>query len=166
MSEYIVAVINGATARFLTLEPVEFPEMGGGPNLIEREDLHTSAKELQGQDLWANVKTGRNRGTGSKAHSYDDHRENHIVEFERRFAQEIANKIVDLTQVYQTQKLLLIAEPQILGLMREALASVLPKNIKTSELAKDLCQLKPNEIHDYLAKKDLVPAYKRLSSSL
>ena len=47
-----------------------------------------------------------------------------MIEFERRFAQKIATNIAHLTQVYQAQRVLLIAEPQILGLMREALIPV------------------------------------------
>lgn len=164
MDKFIVAVMNGTKARFLTLEPTQFPDYESGPNLIEHEGLSSSAKEQQGQDLWSSAKTGRNRGAGGQSHSYDDHRQNHIIEFERRFAQTIANKIVNLSQVHQVQQLLLIAEPQILGLMREALIPVLPKNLKLSELAKALCHLKPNELHEYLANKGLLPAHKKASN--
>ena len=163
MSQVIVAVVDGAKARFLTLESAEFPEYESGPNLIEHEGLFSSEKELQGQELWANTKTGCNRGSAGQAHGYDDHRQNHMIEFERRFAQKIATKIAHLIQLHQAQRVLLIAAPQILGLMREALISVLPKTLELSELAKDLCQLKPSELQAYLANKKLLPASKRTS---
>jgi protein required for attachment to host cells len=162
MSQFLVTVIDGTKARFLTLEPANLPEYESGPNLIERDTLLSPAKEMSGQELWSSTKTGRNRGVAGKSHSYDDHRQNHIIEFERRFAVAIAQKILHLLQVHQTQQLLLVAEPQILGLMREALMPVLPKNLKLSELAKDLCHLKPNELHGYLASKELLPAQKRV----
>jgi protein required for attachment to host cells len=165
MSQYLVAVIDGTRARFMTLEPAELPEYESGPNLVEHEGLANSTKELQGRELWASAKTGRNRGTSGQAHSYDDHRENHVVEFERRFAQEIASQIGALIQTHQVQHLVLIAEPQILGLMREAIAPTLPKHLKTSELAKDLCHLKPHELHEYLANKDLLPPQKPAARS-
>ena len=161
MNKSVVAVIDGSRARFLTLEPVEFPEHESGPNLIEHEGLHNSTKEQQGQDLWANVKTGRNRGSAGQSHGYDDHRKKHIMEFERRFAQAIATKLIGLTQTHQAHHLLLVAEPQILGLMRDALTPVLPKHLQLNELAKDLCQLRPHQLHEYLASKELLPAHRR-----
>ncbi|NET38490.1 MAG: host attachment protein [Cyanothece sp. SIO1E1] len=165
MNKIIVAVIDGTKARFLTLEPMPLPDYGSGPDLIEQESLHNQTKELQGQELWANTKTGRNRGASAQAHGYDDHRQNHMLEFERRFAQVIADKVLKLIQIHQARQLLLIAEPQILGIMRTALSSTLPKQLKVDELAKDLCQLKANELHRYLANRGLLPAYKRASTT-
>ncbi len=157
-TRFIIAVIDSTKARFLTLDTEQLPDDNFGPNLIEREDLYNPANELPGQELWANTKTGRNRSAGARAHSYDDHREKHMVEFERRFAQNISNKIVSLIRVYKSGNLLLIAEHRILGLMREILIPILPKNLKLIDLAKDLCQVKPKELHEYLAGKKLLPA--------
>lgn len=163
MNKFIVAVIDGTRARFFTLEPSDLLEYESSPKLIEHDGLFNSTKELHGQDLWASTKTGRNRGAKGQSHSYDDRRDNHIIEFERRFIQEIATKISNLSQIHQVQQLLLIAEPQILGLMREAVIPELSKQVKVSELAKDLCQLSSNELHEYLAKKELLPARQKLA---
>ncbi len=160
MNQSVVAVIDGTRARFFTLEPAESPEYQSGPNLIERDCLANTAKELQGKELWANTKTGRNRGAGSQAHGYDDHRQNHIDEFERNFAKEIVGKVIDLTDSYHAQQVVLVAEPQILGFVREVLMPQLPKSLKLQELAKDLCKLKPLELHEYLADKELIPKRK------
>jgi protein required for attachment to host cells len=161
MSKFLVAVIDGTKARFFTLEPSDLPEYESRFKLIEHDGLSNSTKEVQGEELWATTKTGRNRGASGQSHSYDDHRENHLVEFERRFIQAIATKISNLSQVYRVQELLLIAEPQILGLMRETVIPELSKQIQVSELAKDLCYLSSNELHEYLAKKQLLPAVKK-----
>jgi protein required for attachment to host cells len=166
MSQFLVAVVNGTKARFLTLEPAEFPEYESGPNLVEHEGLFNFTNELQGQELWANSKTGRNRGSSGQAHTYDDHRDSHVVEFERRFAHGIATKLFELAQVHQVSQLVLAAEPQILGLMREVLLPTLPKQFKLNELAKDLCQLKPNELHDYLADKGFLPPHQKASTAM
>jgi protein required for attachment to host cells len=156
MNKYIVAVVDSAKARFLTLQAAESSE--SGPHLIEHEGLVSPAGELKGQELWSSSKTGRNRGSSGQAHSYDDHRENHIIEFERHFAQSITTRIIDLIQAHQAQQLLLISETKILGLMRESLMPLLPKDIKIRELAKNLCQLKPHELYEYLVNKELLPA--------
>jgi protein required for attachment to host cells len=160
MNHSIVAILDGSKARFFTLEPAQLPEYESGPNLIEQEGLSNEANELHGKELWANTKTGRNRGSANQAHGYDDHRQNHIGELERSFAKEIVTKIIDLTQKHHSQQVILVAEPQILGLVRDVLNPLAPKSLKIQELAKDLCKLKPLEIHEYLAEKSLLPTRK------
>ncbi|NES81140.1 MAG: host attachment protein [Moorea sp. SIO2B7] len=163
MNQSVIAVIDGTRARFFTLEQPELPEYESGPNLIEQESLFNQAKELHGKELWANTKTGRNRGSGSQGHGYDDHRQNHIGEFERSFAKDIVGHIISLTQAHQSRQVVLVAEPQILGFVREVLTPQAPKNIKIQELAKDLCKLKPSKIHEYLSSKGILPARKVVS---
>ena len=160
MNKFVLAVIDGTKARFFTLESVALPEYESGPNLIEREGLSNQSKELSGKELWANTKTGRNRGSGGQGHGYDDHRANHLGEFERNFAKETVHELLQLIQKYEAQELVLVAEPQILGMIRDVLNNLLPKNIQLHELAKDLCKLKPLEIHEYLATKNLLPPRK------
>uniref|UniRef100_A0A832M1A6 Host attachment protein n=1 Tax=Oscillatoriales cyanobacterium SpSt-402 TaxID=2282168 RepID=A0A832M1A6_9CYAN len=156
MQNYIVAVVNSTKARFFVLES---DELETEPNFrfTEIEELCSSTQELQGQDLWSTTKPGRNRGTAGQAHGYDDHRENHQVEFIRRFAREITAKLSQLIKTSHSRQLLLVAEPNIMGIMRDILTPDLPKNLKLNELTKDLCQLKAHELHEYLAKKDLLP---------
>lgn len=161
MNTYLVAVVDGATARFFTLKPLEMPEYESGPTLVEQDGLVAAEREQLGEDLWATTKPGRNRGTAGQAHGYGDHREQHMVEFGRRFAQSIVRHINDLIQAEGINSLVLVAEPQILGQIREAIAPALPSQIKVQDLAKDLCALKPHELQDYLAKRELLPAYSR-----
>ena len=163
MSRYLVAVVDGTKARFLTLTPVEFDGYESGPSLVEHDGLQSVEKEMQGQELWANAKTGRNRGSSGQAHGYDDHRTNHMVEFERRFAQTIMSRIVDLVQHHDVRQLILVAEPQILGIMRDVMASGLPQKLTVHEVAKDLCRMGVRELQDYLAERSLLPAYNRVT---
>ena len=125
--------------------------------MIERCDLVNPAFEMAGQELWANTKTGRNRGGGGKGHNYDDHRDNHLGEFGRRFAQDIVVEIDRLIAEYELNSLILVAEPQILGVLRECLHSTNGRSITINELAKDLCRLKARQLHDYLTQKELLP---------
>ncbi|NJL48981.1 MAG: host attachment protein [Leptolyngbyaceae cyanobacterium SM2_5_2] len=157
MTRFLVAVVNGARARFLTLEPLEDPAVESGPDLVERCELLNPAIEMAGQELWANTKTGRNRGSGSKGHNYDDHRENHLVEFERRFAQAIVDQIDEMIAAHTLNTLVLVAEPQILGILRDCLHSSNGRSVQISDLAKDLCRMKTRQIHDYLSQKGTLP---------
>ncbi len=162
MSKFLVAVVDKTKARLFKLEEAELLEQSS-PNLVELKQVWNPVQEHVGRELWANTKTGRNRGSASQAHSYDDHRQNHMDEFERRFAQAIASEIVDLAQTHHVRQMILVAEAQILGYMRQALAPTLPKTLKIQELAKDLGKLTSLEIHNYLADKKLLPVRSRIS---
>ena len=165
MRHTLVAVMNGTRSRFFTVEPVQAALPEAGLTLVEHDGVLNPEHELPGQELWSTAKTGRNRGVSGQAHSYDDHRDSHSMEFGRRFAQSITAEIMRLTQAYNIQALILICESQFLGLMRDALSSSSGTNALTvTELAKDVCQLKPVELHEYLADRELLPAPKRISS--
>lgn len=166
MNKSLIAVIDGTKARLFTIKYPDFPEYQSGPDLIERECLTSTAKELQGKDLWSNTKTGSNHGSGTKGHNYDDHRDNHLQEFERNFAKEIAQHVIELMSKEDLRQLILVAEPQILGLLRNVLqVSFTKKNIEVEEIAKDLCKYKPQKIHEYLAELNLIPARKFVPAS-
>lgn len=152
MTRFLVAVVDGAKAKFLTLEPVAVPEVESGPDLIERCELLNPAAETPGQDLGAS----RNRGSGSRGHSYDDRRGNYLVEFERRFAQAIGAQMEALIKSHDLNTLVLVAEPQILGTLRDCLAGV-NSRLRVQELAKDLCKMKPRQLQDYLAQRGVLP---------
>lgn len=158
MTRFLVAAVDGARACFLTLEPLAAPEFESGPDLIERCTLANPALEMNGQDLWANTKTGRNRGSGGNGHNYDDHRSNHLVEFERRFAQAIVAQMDALIAEYDLNTVILVAEPQILGILRETLHSSNGRSVQIQDLAKDLCWMKPRQLQEYLAQKGILPA--------
>ncbi len=164
MVKFAVAVINGSQARFFTLDSAALSEYESSPNLLEEESLADSTRELHGQELWANTKTGRNRGSNGQAHSYDDHRQKHEIEFEKRFANKISSAMLNLIQTHQARHLIIVAEPRILGMLRDLMTGNLFKNLQIDEVAKDICHLKSNQIHDYLAKKGLLPACKKVYS--
>ncbi len=164
MVKFAVAVINGTQARFFTLDSTAISKYESSPNLIEQEGLSDSTQELHGQELWANTKTGRYRGSNGQAHSYDDHRQNHKIEFEKRFANKISDAMLTIIQTNDARKLILVAEPKILGIMRSAMTNNSFKNLHIQEVAKDLCHFKVNQIHDYLAKKELLPACQKVYS--
>ncbi len=157
MAKFAVAVINGTSARFFTLDSAALSEYESSPKLVERESLSDLTKELHGQELWANLKTGRNRSSHGQAHSYDDHRQNHEHEFDKRFTQKISSRMLNLVQTEGAKHLLIVAEPQILGRLRPAMTDNLFKTLNVTEVAKEISHFPVNQIHDYLAKKGLLP---------
>ena len=51
MCDYSILIASGAYARYLTLEPMELPELESGPKLVERGKLFNPRKEIARRDL-------------------------------------------------------------------------------------------------------------------
>jgi protein required for attachment to host cells len=162
MLNILVGVMNGTKARFFTLEAASVAQLEAGVTLVEKEGLFNPAHELSGQDLWSTSKTGRNRSSTGRSHTYDDHREQHSVEFEKRFAHDIAQHLRELVQRDRIEQLVLVSEPQFLGFMRDELTGLLPKQLEITELAKAICQMTTSQIHQYLADHEILPRPARM----
>lgn len=161
MSPVLIIVTDGTKARFFDVEATENLQGELRLQLVEREPVLNLNHRLLGQDLWSGAESqaGYQGGKG-QTHSYDDHRRDHEVEFERRFVQAIASQVLSQHQTEPIQRLLLVAESRVLGLLRDGLIPTLPKTMKVSEVSKNLCQLNLHELRDYLlAKGVLLPAY-------
>jgi len=162
MSEYCVVVSSGARARFFTLEPVDFPELESGPKLIDKGELLNPTKETAGRDLYTDLKTGRSRAPrGGPAHGYDDHRTQHEDEFDRRFARKVAEKARLLAKETRARRIVLAAPARMLGYLRQDLAVIPREGIEVHKVAKDMSKFTPRQIHDHLAKRRLLPAYRK-----
>ncbi len=158
MSEYVVVVADGSRARFFTLEPAEIPEVEGGPNLVEREDLANPELEAHDRDLWSEAKTGRNRApNGGPAHGYDDHRTQHEAEFERRFARRVAERAAELARANGTRRVVVAAEKRMLGFLRNESGALQKAGLEVREVARDLSKLVPRQIHEHLAREGALP---------
>lgn len=159
MSDYCVVVADAARARLFTLEPAGSPDMEGGPNLVERNDLVNPEQRLRDAQRWSDIKTGRNRVPGGgQAHGYDDHRDRHVDEWKRRFARNVAQEAAALVQRCKARNVILVAQKRMLGLLRTELAAVLKNACSVQAFAKDLSKLAPQELHQHLTKEGLVPA--------
>ena len=150
--DYLVVVADGTCARFFTLESAAQPTMESGPHLLEHDDLVNPEHEQAGGDKYSSTRTGVNLNPrGGPSHGYDDHRAQHEHEHESRFAKDVAARAVSLAQENYAGHLVLAAERQMLGLLRDALKIPVKSGIEVRELAKDLTKLTPIQIHEHLA---------------
>jgi len=161
MSDYCVVSMDGARARFFTIEPAQQPAVESSPVLIEAQEALINAEaELAGGELWSDSKTGRNAAAGM-AHGYDDHRKQHVGEYRRRFARRVAEQAVRMAEQHRAKSLVIVAEKQMLGLVRGELR-VPPKALfEVRELARDLSRLAPVDLQGHLAAEGLVPPRQR-----
>lgn len=158
---HCVVTVDSTRARFFFLETPELREVDGGPSLVEEpEALVYTELETRGRELWTDPKTGRNAGA-AMAHGYDDHRMEHLEEFRRRFAKLVADEILKKADDWRVKSVVLVAEKQILGHVREALHLPPQANFNVQELAKDLSRLTPQELQSHLATEGLLPARQR-----
>ena len=162
MGYYCIVVASGLHARCFTLEPVELPKLESGPKLVERAELFNPEKEIARRDLYADSKTGRGRAPhGGPSHGYDDHRSQHEDELERRFTRRVLEKTRHVAEANNARCVVLVAPARMLGLLRQHLDIICKRGLEVNALAKDMTKFSPKQIHDYLAREQLLPACKR-----
>ncbi|ESA33193.1 host attachment protein [Leptolyngbya sp. Heron Island J] len=155
MRSYLVAVVDGAHARFFTLAAAEFSDQGqSGPHLTEHSGLNNADKPIA-------TKGASNNLIGRKHHGNRHEKTTQDTEITRRFANKVVQHIGAVVQNTASQHLILVAEPHILGNLRESVPNHVPSAMTTSELAKDLCRLNAHELHKYLISKQMLPSPKR-----
>ena len=89
--------------------------------------------------------------------SDEEQRGRHGVEPELRFGHEVARQAAQIVMGWKAGTVVLVAEPRLLGLMREPLRKALHRGIELKELARDYTRLAPAELYDHLALNSIVP---------
>ncbi len=156
MHSYLVAVVDGAHARFLTFSTAEFPDTElTSSHLTEHSSLNSAEKPLA-------VKREADNPIGRKHHGQRHDRPKQSAEMDRRFASLVVEQLNSVAQDARSQQIVLAAEPHVLGHLRELIPSHFSAAVEIRELAKDLCRLRPHDLHQYLAGKKLLPPPRRL----
>jgi protein required for attachment to host cells len=153
MDKSIIVIINNNLARFFTLEPAEWPEYESGPNLIECKNISYSQANDE-SNFWSNLINQRRTNSLKVVENSD--------RFESKFARQITSEIVSLIRLHQGQRLILVARPQILNLVKKCFKPTIFKTIQVTELNKDLSHFNQSKIHQYLAQKQLIPACQKI----
>lgn len=163
MIKTCIVAADGGIARFYGIEEVESPRVK--LVLVERTVLnHETDLKVLGTSATGKVhtETNTNRGSGP-VHPMGAQRERHRGELERRFGVEIVRQAAALTKGWDQGIVVLVAEPQLLGLMREPMRKALHRGIELKELAKDYTHLTATELLGHLALHNLVPEARRAS---
>ncbi len=157
MNDTFIIVADAKRARFFAVEPGDAPR--NKFKLVERVTLANTDVEGVRKGGAGRVKTERvsNRQAGD-VHPIEGRRQQHRLELERRFGREITQQAVTLSRTWKGGTIVLIAEPRLLGLMREHLREALDPAVELKELARNYTQLTPSELQQHLDLKSLVPA--------
>ena len=155
MTETCIVVADGARARLFLVETLE----AGRTRLAETDDMVNPEYQARGRHVLPTTRSTRNTSRQSgPVHPYAQRRMHHRLELERRFAQDVAGKAAALVTASGHGSVVLIAEPRMLGLLREAARDALKHGIRVKELAKDYTQLTATELHEHLEASGIVGA--------
>lgn len=156
-----ILVADRARARFFVLGTPPEHRPADAARLLELETLVDPEGELTGKDLFSDSHSGTNHAGSGASYEYDDHRERHRREVERRFAKRVALAAADFARNHGAEKLVLAAEPQMLGMLRPILPTALPKGVTLFELARDLSWHTPEHIQSTLSQHGALAANHR-----
>ena len=157
-----VVAADATRARVFTLEDLQTPD--GVPTLLERMTLVDPARRSRPSEVFSDTRPGIDRAPSGRAFAFDDHRDDAMRRMDRAFAAEIADAIALVTRAHGSTKLILAASPRMLGFMRE-LAPVGGGELELREIDRDLAHFTGPQLHDYLAKRGLLPARERLGAA-
>ena len=152
MDNSLVVVMGSDRARFFTLEQAEWPEYESGPDLIERDRVVYSDLSYRHR-LWSSLL--------GKSEAEADSSLEHNSKLDNRFGQKIISQIINFVRVNQYEKLILVAPHQILELISEFFIPTLFRNLEIITVEQDVSNLTSLQIQQYLAQKDMVPAYQK-----
>jgi protein required for attachment to host cells len=136
--EAYVVVADSGRARIFKRTGKRF-----APELTELEQLERPNAHAHARDLTTDL-TGRRYATTTGAgigravmrHGTNSDYDPHAVEIER-FARQVAARLMELTRQTSIEELVLIAEPQFLGVLRRELPETLHKLV-SREVSRDL----------------------------
>ena len=157
MTQFIVSVFSYRWARLLTFNDEKLLN-DSMPKLGQVQEIANPIQSEQGRVLWTEIMSGRNRGVGSHAHAYDDRRDRHVNEYERRFVEAVARATLVLACKQHSRCIVLAAEPKLMSLVRRAVGPLLLKGMLVKEIVKDLDNLTLPELQQYLAQQNLLPS--------
>jgi len=164
MRYYCVLIADRGRARFFTMDATESGDASGGPDLVEQADLTNPEKRLPQTDLFAENKPGAGRETqGGPVHGYDDHRDGYEAETDRKFAREVVERTAKMVSERKCSTVVIASPSQMLGLLREYEEILARSNVNIEVLPKNITKLSLKEIHEHLAKENLIPPRRKPS---
>jgi protein required for attachment to host cells len=154
MANCFVISADGARARMFVLE--KDAALQAGSRLVEKIDLVNTNYTARGKDA-PGVRSERNTSRqAGPVHPQDAERDWHRMELERRFAREIAAHASAMAKACGADKVILVAEPRMLGLLRRPLRAAAGKRVAISEIARNHTRLTPSRLYKRLVADDLI----------
>lgn len=164
MKQTGILVAGGTRARFISVEVPADAEIDGGPHLVEHDEMVNPDGDVPARALFSD-RSGRAHG-GNVSHGLDDHRDQHQAEIDRRFARRVVEAAEQFRAARGVQRLVIVAECQLLGRLRAELDPKRWRDVELVELAEDLSRQSLRHIHAALAQQGVVKAARAPASGV
>lgn len=158
MARTCIIVVDGAHARFITLEIPEEPRLDGGARLIEHRDLVNPEAEVPERRMFSDRRGRAHASPKGASHALDDGRAQHRHELERRYIRHLLDEMERFVLSEHATRLLLVSEPRVLGALREQLRYDRLGGIEVIEIGENLAQRPLEQIQSVLALRGVLPA--------
>ena len=146
MASTCVVVADGARARFFLM-----PSEAAG-KLVEQALLENP------EHRHPETESRRTDHDAGPMHPYGAQRERHRLEHEKRFAGEVVSRAAEKVREMQAGTLVVVADPRLLGLMRESLRSALHPSVQLRELARDYTNFSVTDLQEQLVSSNMLAA--------
>jgi protein required for attachment to host cells len=159
MEKIGIIAADGSRARFITAQLIDDIAFEGSPRLVEHAAVNNPLGELPEREKFSDRESRKPSGAGPKGALpvTDDHRDSHQIEDERRFIRLLLEEADRFIQTERPDRLLLLAEPHLLGLLRGELSRQRWGKLKVEELPQDLSWQSLPELREVLTRRRLLP---------
>ena len=112
--------------------------------------------------MYTDSKTGRGASPqGGGIHGYEDKRDKNLDELRRRFAVKVFEHMKKLAKAKRVRRVILAASARMRRFLYPDLEALTREGYQVSKVSKNIINLSPQKIHEYLAENGLVPKQKR-----
>lgn len=160
MTNACIVVADASRARLFTLDDRELA--AGRPGLIEREDLISAGRRLKPSEALDSDRPSLGRTRDGRGYAVDDVRQHMHDEQDHAFAERIVETVRELVTTEKLPRVVLVAAPHMLGLLRHGADELARRGIAVEEYPADQVRSSPAELQDRLAVQGLVPQRPRL----
>lgn len=157
MPRIMIVAADAVRARFFTFEPEDVPDAGYGGHVIEQAVLLNPERRLKASELFTESRPPLGHSSYGPQFAIDDRGEQHVREFDQRFASGIVKKIDEQLGAHPARRVIVAAGPHMLGILRQALRNLQHRDLELDDLALDLTRETPSRMHDHLARMGFVP---------
>jgi protein required for attachment to host cells len=156
MQRALIAIVDAASARLYT-----YQADGESQDFVEQLDLVNAGRRAKDGDLFSDTSPGTRNAISGIRGGVDDHRDAHRGEMDTKFASEVIGEIERLATERGLGHIVFVTPPKMLGVLRPHFEMVRKHGFIVDELERDLSRLSAAQIHDHLAKMDVIEPRRR-----
>jgi protein required for attachment to host cells len=133
-----VVVADDARARLFSLEEAPREEaLLASSQLVERACLNNAQGKTRGIRRFPSIGKRKRLASTSSALGYPDHRLKRDQQMRRLFARQVVSLVAEFVRRNAVGKLVLMAEPRMLGALREQADEILPGTLTREEFPEE-----------------------------